>query len=118
MQREQDKWTRRFALAALLVLTTSFMIGGPASAQSFQDLRASGVLGEGFDGFVHVRSGGGAANAVAKATNTKRRALYQSRARDQGISADQVGKVYAKTIFGKAAPGTWFLKASGQWVQK
>lgn len=115
---DQGKLTRRVFLAAALVLTVGLLTGAPAWAQSLQDLRATGQVGEGYDGFARVRSGGGAAQSVVNATNAQRRSIYQSRAQEQGISAAQVGRVYAKAIYDKAPSGTWFLLESGQWVQK
>ena len=118
MQRDNNKLTRRFVLIAALALMVGTLAGGPAWAQTFQDLRASGAIGEGFDGFAGVRSGGDAAQAAADATNAQRRSIYQSRAQEQGISAAQVGRVYAKAIYDKAPAGVWFLLESGKWVQK
>ena len=106
------------ALAGAALLPLSLSLATKGFAQSLQDLRANGSIGEAFDGFARVRQNAPGAQAVVDATNAKRRPIYASRAGEQGVSADQVGRVYAKTIFDKAAPGTWFLSASGQWSQK
>jgi hypothetical protein len=118
MHRHNNNPTRRFMLIAFLALIVGTLTSGSAWAQSFQDLRASGVIGEAFDGFSRVRSGGTAAQAAVDETNAKRLSIYKSRAQEQGIDAAQVGKVYAKAIFDKADKGMWFLLESGQWVQK
>jgi len=89
-----------------------------AGAQSLNALRASGAVGEGYDGLARVRQAGGGARSVVDAVNAKRRAIYAERAKEQGTTADQVGRVYARQILGKAPAGTWFLKESGQWVRK
>ena len=55
---------------------------------------------------------------MVDAVNAKRRAIYAARAKEQGTAADQVGRVYARQILGKAPAGTWFLQESGKWVRK
>ncbi len=89
-----------------------------AGAQSLNALRASGAVGEGYDGLARVRRAGGGARSVVDAVNAKRRAIYAERAKEQGTTADQVGRVYARQILAKAPAETWFLKESGQWVRK
>ena len=113
--------TRRATLKGLLGLTAGVAVSGltfSAHAQSLQDLRASGAIGEGADGFAVVRQSAPGAQAVVDATNAQRRSIYVSRAGEQGVSAAQVGSVYAASIFAKSPPGTWFVSASGAWSQK
>jgi len=88
----------------------------PASAQSLNDLRASGQIGEAFDGFARARDG--SVKATVQSINTKRRSIYSDRAKQQGTSIEQVGKIYAAQIIAKAAPGTWLLMQNGSWKQK
>ncbi len=104
-----------FALLASLLLALTLAVQ-PAAAQSLDSLRASGALGERFDGLAVARDGSAAA-AVA-AINEKRTAVYGQRAASQGVSVQDVGRIYAKEILGSAAPGTWFQKEDGSWVQK
>ena len=87
-----------------------------AHAQSAEDLRRSGQAGERFDGFMEVRESS-VASVVAQ-INARRRALYQRRAQEEGVSVDQVGRVFAQEIIRKAAPGTWVRDAGGNWSQK
>ena len=98
------------AFAAILIL------GGPAQAQDLDALRASGAVGERFDGYLVARDGN-AQGFVAK-VNAKRRQIYEQRAASQGVGADQVGMVYAKEILADAPAGTWFQKSDGSWAQK
>ncbi len=111
---------RRFLsiMAALPVAAAAALFPIAAGAQSLNELRASGAVGEGYDGFARVRKAGGGARSVVDAVNAKRRAIYAKRAKEQGTAADQVGRVYARQILGKAPAGTWFLKESGTWVRK
>ncbi len=107
----------RLSLFAALAVALSLAVA-PASAQSLDQLRKSGAVGERFDGFAVARQGGGSARAIVDQINAKRRQIYAKRASQQGVSVDQVGRVYAKTIQGKAPRGTWFLDQSGRWRRK
>ncbi|HIJ46235.1 MAG: DUF1318 domain-containing protein [Rhodospirillales bacterium] len=102
-----------FAAAAAMVLFTA-----AADAQSLGDLRASGAAGEGYDGYARVRVAGGDVSSVVDAVNAKRRSIYQQRASEQGTTAAQVGRVYAREIFAKVPAGTWLMMESGQWTRK
>ncbi len=94
------------------------LVSSPAVAQSFNELRLSGVVGEGYDGFVHIRTPGKSAQDVVNSVNAQRSQIYAKRAKEQGISANQVGSVYAKELFAKASKGIWFLNESGNWLKK
>ena len=101
-------------LVAVVLAAASF--AAPASAQSLDQLRASGAVGERFDGYAEARDPS-AAGEVAK-INAKRKEIYAQRAASQGVPADQVGRVYAKEILQKAPKGTWFLAPDNKWTQK
>jgi len=106
-----------FPLAVLIaVVLATGLFAVPASAQSLDDLRASGAVGERYDGLVEARNPSAAA-AVAK-INAQRKEIYAQRAASQGVPADQVGRVYAQEILQKAPPGTWFLAPDNTWTQK
>ncbi len=120
MRNDDDAPRRRFLsiMVALPVAAAAVLFPVAAGAQSLNALRASGAVGEGYDGFARVRKAGGGARSVVDAVNAKRRAIYAERAKEQGTTADQVGRVYARQILSKAPAGTWFLKESGEWVRK
>ncbi len=102
-----------FLAVATLVLGLS---GPPALAQSLDQLRASGAVGERFDGYAQALKSGAA--GTVKKVNAKRRQIYAERAAAEGVSADQIGRVYAKQIFAKAPRGTKFLQQNGAWITK
>ncbi len=108
----------RLALLLLGLLAGAALMSAPAWSQSLDDLRASGAVGEAFDGFLRIKGGGGNAQTVVKSVNDKRRAVYSQRASQQGITVDQVGRVYAGEIRSKAPAGTWFLSEQGKWSRK
>ena len=104
-----------FLAVATLVLGLS-LSGPPALAQSLDQLRASGAVGERFDGYAQALQSGAA--GTVDQVNGKRRQIYAQRAASEGASPDQIGRVYAKQIFAKAPPGTKFLQENGAWITK
>lgn len=82
--------------------------------------RASGVVGERFDGYAMVRSGSAPASIkkLVKQTNAQRRAVYQKRAKETGASVSDIGKIYAQQIMKSAPKGTWFLTQGGKWIKR
>ena len=104
------------ALALGLVMAVSTP---PVYAQSLDELRASGAVGERYDGFAVVRDAGAAgATSVVDEVNNQRRAIYEQRAAAQGVAPADVGRVYAGQIMQKAPSGTWFIDENGNWRQK
>jgi uncharacterized protein YdbL (DUF1318 family) len=89
---------------------------GAAWAQTPEEMLRAGTAGERWDGFMEARDGS-AAGAVAS-INDKRRQVYQARAAEQGVPAEEVGKVYAQEIIAKAPAGAWIKRQDGSWVQK
>lgn len=111
--------TRRlFSLSSLLAVAALVLplLNGPVSAQSLDELRASGKVGERYDGFAVARDSS-AADIVAE-VNAKRRKIYEDRAAKQGVSVEVVGAVYAKEIVDQVPDGTWVLTADGEWRRK
>ena len=106
----------RLSLLVLLVGCLASFAAPPAAAQSLDELRAAGAVGERFDGYAMAREAG--AKGVVDDVNRKRKKIYEERASAQGTTADQVGRVYAAQILQKAPPGTWFLEENGSWRQK
>lgn len=98
------------AVAAFLIL------GSPAQAQSLDALRASGAVGERFDGYLVARDA--SAQAFVNKVNAQRRKIYQERAAAQGVPAEEVGKVYAGQIIRDAPAGTYIQKPDGSWTRK
>lgn len=107
--------TRRVFL--VVTLAAGLALAAPhAYAESAEALRASGQAGERWDGYMEARDA--SAKADVAAINAQRKQLYTERAAQQGISVEEVGKVYAQQIFEKMPKGSWFKQPNGQWVQK
>ena len=114
---------RKLALALLFAtLLAGISAPAPAGAQSrpLDAPRASGLVGEKYDGFAQLRSASAPADVknLVDQANQERAALYKQRATSDGATPDAVGRIYAKQIYDQAPAGTWFLQESGQWVQK
>jgi uncharacterized protein YdbL (DUF1318 family) len=109
---------RARALYLTLFAFMAMIGGGPVQAASLDQLRASGAVGERYDGYVVARKNVPGAAAIVAEVNAKRRRIYEKRAAQQKISAAQVGAVYAAQIFQKAPSGTWFQSKDGSWRRK
>jgi uncharacterized protein YdbL (DUF1318 family) len=106
-----------FYKSVMMTIVVFLLAGGiTAWAASLQDLRASGALGESASGYAVARDP--SATAEVASINEKRKAVYAEKAAAQGVSIDQVGKVYAKEIFNKVPAGTWLQNEQGEWFRK
>ncbi len=107
-------------LARVVILAAVALLLGlsapPVLAQSLDQLRASGAVGERYDGYAQALQSSAA--SVVKQVNAKRKQIYTQRASQEGATADQIGRVYAPQIFAKAPRGTRFLQANGSWITK
>jgi uncharacterized protein YdbL (DUF1318 family) len=111
---------RRSLFPILAALALLAVLPGPALAKSLDQYRAEGVIAERFDGFVELRAQNAPAEAreIVSQVNAKRRQLYEQRAKEQNVSADAVGKVYAQQIVESAPAGTYFKQPSGAYTRK
>ncbi|WP_169569366.1 YdbL family protein [Sneathiella limimaris] len=109
---------RRYFLTGIgaLVISIGLLGGTPAKASELDDLRASGAVGEAFDGYTRARADN--VKDFVKSVNAKRRDIYQKRAKKEGVSAEQVGRVYAAQIIKDAPKGTYILAEDGTWSRK
>ena len=105
------------AVAVIVFLT----VMPQASAASMLDqYRAQGIIAERYDGLVEIRTSQAPADArnLVNEVNAKRRDLYRQRAAKQGVPVEEVGKVYASEILGRAPTGTYFKKPDGTYLRK
>ncbi len=110
---------RRNFAGAMVLAATALILGlsvPPVLAQSLDQLRASGAVGERYDGYAEALQSSAA--GVVQQVNAKRRQIYRQTADKEGASVDQIGRVYARQIFAKAPPGTKFLQENGSWIAK
>jgi uncharacterized protein YdbL (DUF1318 family) len=105
-------WLSRIGIALAAICLAS----AASAAEDWKELRVAGALGERYDGLLVARDPSAA--PVAEPVNAARRALYAQRARENGTTVDQVGRVYFKENLAALPAGTWLLLEDGTWRQK
>ena len=109
----------RIAMIAAMMICGLSLWSSTVMAQSLDAARASGMVGERFDGYAVARdSATPAVQSMVDSVNAQRRQIYAKRAAEQKISVDAVGMLYAKQIVAQAPSGTWILPQSGAWTRK
>jgi len=116
-----------------ILLATSFILAcaglAPAAADGLkarmkarlpkiQRLKAQGVIGEGSDGYLHLRRPDPQAKALVEAENRDRNTVYALIAKKTNAPADLVARRRAAQLFSQAAPGHWLRRDDGSWFQK
>ena len=102
-----------FVAAALLVASQlSF-------ALTLNEARDKGMLGENASGYVELTPRGDAsAQAVMDEVNSKRKAKYQSIAKQQKTGLANIEKIAGEKITGKLPAGQFYKDTSGKWNKK
>jgi len=92
----------------------------PAAAQSLDQAKAAGQVGERIDGYVGVvdANAGGDIRALVDEVNAERQAKYAEIAAERGISVQAVAQIAGQKLIERAASGQYVLGADGQWRQK
>ncbi len=83
-----------------------------------KELKAKGIVGEDNKGYLQFVGGNKAKADVVAAENKDRKTVYAAIAKQQGTTAELVGKRRAVQIAKKANKGKWVQDASGKWLQK
>ncbi len=116
---KRTQYSRISRLLSLLLLALLIAPNlGYAQGKLLDGPRASGAVGERFDGYAVVREAGGDTQQLVNQVNAERRKVYESVAAKEGTSVDAVGRIYAERIIRDAPGGTWFLDENGNWRQK
>lgn len=117
MARSHDPTRRAVVRGGLALLAAWFAFGPvPARAQTVREMLAAGAVGERFDGLLEARDP--SAQGFVNQVNAQRRQIYAQRAAQQGVPADQVGRVYAQQLIQQAPAGAWIRGEDGRWVRK
>ncbi len=106
---------KRMILGLAMVL-----VAGPAAAQdAVIAARASGIVGERFDGYLGAAAAlSPSLRAQVGAINIKRRALFSDLAGRRGVTAGDVGVAAACALFARVAIGEVYLLSEGQWRRR
>ncbi|MBX7146150.1 MAG: YdbL family protein [Alphaproteobacteria bacterium] len=88
-------------------------------AQSLDDAKAAGLIGEKNDGFVGAvkQPADAKITSLIETINAKRQKAYQDIAGKQNVPVEQVGALAAEKIYKEAPAGT-YLWQNGSWVKK
>lgn len=81
-------------------------------------LKSNGIVGENNRGYLEFIKNNKSKKDVVISENQDRKKIYSAIAKQQGVTADLVGKRRAKQIAQRAKPGHWIQNGSGNWYQK
>ena len=116
---------RRIKLILAAGIAVAAVVGGSSVAYSMlqdasAELRATGKVGEQFDGYLGVVGSADAElRAQVDAVNIKRRAYYANLAAKRGAKIEEVAAATACEIFAsRVAPGQYYRLADGVWRQR
>lgn len=109
---------RRQFLAGFAIIATGALTAGPVLAQSLDQAKAAGLIGEMPNGYVGVVQGGGNARALADSVNAQRRARYAEVARSNGVPLAVVEQQAGEQLIARTPRGQFVMNGSGQWVRK
>jgi uncharacterized protein len=103
--------------AVLLLLCLSAL---PAAAQSLDEAKAEGQVGERIDGYVGVVDANtpGDVRAMVDEVNAERKQKYAQIAAERGTSVEAVAQIAGQKLIARAPGGQYVLGADGQWRQK
>jgi uncharacterized protein YdbL (DUF1318 family) len=82
------------------------------------ELKAKGIVGEDAKGMLQFVGQKKEKQDVVTAENADRKKVYAAIAKQQGTTAELVGKRRALQIAKKAKAGTWLQDQNGKWSQK
>jgi hypothetical protein len=83
-----------------------------------KELKSQGIVGEDNAGFLQFVGDKKVSAEVVAAENKDRLTVYKAIAKQQGTTAELVGKRRALQISKRAESGEWVQDAGGNWVQK
>jgi len=96
-------------------------LAGPATAQTptVDAARASGIVGERYDGYLGVVAGAsGAVRGQVATINIQRRSLYSNLAARKGASPQDVGVTAGCQLLARVGVGEAYLWADGAWRRR
>lgn len=106
---------RKFLLLALLAVTAPVAAQTPAVNAA----RASGQVGERFDGYLGVAgSVSGAVRNQVATINIQRRSLYSNLAASRGVSPADVGITAGCQLLARVSVGEVYMLSQGGWRRR
>ncbi len=104
----------------LLIGAALALLAGPGQAQdAVISARASGIIGERYDGYLGVVGTlTPSLRSQVAAINIKRRALFSDLAARRGVSAQDVGVAAACALLARVAVGEAYLLSESNWRRR
>lgn len=109
-----------FKLSSLRLLLIILFISPLASAMSLDAAKASGYVGEQYDGYVGIVHGGvpSEVHSLVSDINSKRRAHYQSISQKTQTSLSNVEVLAGQKAIERTPAGLYVKLQGGGWVKK
>jgi uncharacterized protein YdbL (DUF1318 family) len=109
----------RMAAVVLTVLAGGLALAQPAYAQSLDDAKAQGLIGERIDGLLGAPAGSVPADiaAMIERINSERLQKYRSIATSNGTSVQAVQAIVGRKLIEKTPSGQ-FIDNGGGWQRK
>ena len=108
------------AVALAVAAALALLIAPAALADSLNDAKAAGYVGERTDGMLGLVKSDAPApvKELVKSVNAKRRQSYASIAKKNGTTAAAVASLAGEKAIARTRPGNFVQDASGRWVKK
>jgi uncharacterized protein YdbL (DUF1318 family) len=127
--KESNMKNKIFMTTLMLLIIGLLFSGSFASSESLKarmkarlpiivKLKAKGLVGENVNGYLQFVGKMKEKEDVVEAENNDRSKVYAAIAKQQGTTAELVGKRRALQIAKKAKAGEWLQDQSGEWYQK
>jgi len=104
-----------------ILLLLALALAAPAAAQTpaVDVARASGAVGERFDGYLGVATSvSPAVRSQVARINIQRRSLYSNLAASRGASPQDVGVTAGCQLLARVSTGQAYMLADGQWRRR
>ncbi|HET8726052.1 MAG TPA: YdbL family protein [Alphaproteobacteria bacterium] len=105
-------------MTAATVVTMVSLTPRLAAAQTLDQAKASGLVGEMPNGYVGAVQAGGSVRALVDSVNAQRRERYQEVAASNGVPLAVVEQRAGTQLIERTPRGQFVMNASGQWVRK
>lgn len=103
----------------LLLLVALLAAPSVAQTPAVNGARASGAVGERYDGYMGVAAPvSGALRSQVATINIKRRSLYSNLAASKGVSPQDVGVTAGCQLLARVAVGEAYMWADGVWRRR
>lgn len=108
------------AIVLMLCLAGLGLSALPAAAQSVDEAKAAGQIGERIDGYLGVVDANAPerVRALVDRVNAQRRAKYAEIAKERGTPVAAVAQIAGTKLIERAPEGQYVLGANGRWRQK